>query len=788
MTGLLGVGKTQLAAAYARAKLAEGWQLVAWINAEELGGVLAGLAAVAAAVGVGSGAENAEAAGKAVRQWLETGGDRCLLVFDNATDLELLQRFIPVTGAAQVIITSNQQSMANLGRGVPVDVFSEREALAFFAERTNSADTEGAGAVAAELGYLPLALAQAAAVVSDQHLTYGTYLDRLRAMPVDDLLVPVEAGQYRRGVAAAVLLSLDGIRAADRAGVCTAVMQLLAVLSPVGLRRDLLYSAGRQGLLTPGRHGVLKRDRRRRELGAEPVDRALARLAKTSLLTFSVDGSSVSVHRLVMRVTREQMAAGNSLVTVCTAAARLLQGLAESFRQTWHQDRAAVRDLVEQIMALYQSSADCPADGELARRIIQLRGWAVWFLLNLGDSAAQSILIAEPLQADQERMLGSDHPDTMTNRSNLATAYQAAGRAAEAIPLLEKVLADQERVLGADHPNTMTTRNNLASGYQAAGRAAEAIPLLEKVLADQKRVLNADHPDTMTTRNNLASGYQDVGRAAEAIPLYEQVLSGRTQVLGAEHPDTMISRNNLASGYQAAGRAAEAISLYEQNLADQERVLGADHPNTLGTRTNLATAYQAAGRAAEAISLYEQNLADQERVLGADHPNTLGTRTNLATAYQAAGRAAEAIPLLEQVLADQERVLGADHPWLFTVRNNLATAYQAAGRAAEAIPLLEQVLADRTRVLGSDHPDTMITRSNVANAYQAAGRAAEAIPLLEQVLAGRTRVLGAEHPKTLSTRNYLANAYRAADQAAKASSLREHRRGANDSGSQPSDP
>ena len=333
ITGLRGVGKTHLAAAYARARLTERWRLVAWINAEDLGGVLAGLAAVAAGLGLDAGEGDAAAAGRAVRHRLEIDGDRCLLVFDNATDPVVLQPFIPAAGAARVIITSNQQSVAHLGTAVPVDVFTEPEALAFLAERTGSADAAGARAVAAELGYLPLGLAQAAAVIAGQHLGYGTYLDRLHGMPVSGLLRPVEAGQYPRGVAAAVLLSLDGVRAGDDTGVCTAVMELLAVLSPAGARRALVEEAGRQG--------VLERDGQAGELSPEVVDRALARLAGASLLTFSVDGSTVSAHRLVMRVIREQLAAGNSLTVVCAAAAQLLDGLTESLRRTWHQDRGA---------------------------------------------------------------------------------------------------------------------------------------------------------------------------------------------------------------------------------------------------------------------------------------------------------------------------------------------------------------------------------------------------------------------------------------------------------------
>ena len=155
-----------------------------------------------------------------MRRGLEAAGDRCLLVFDNAADPADLLPFLPAAGKARVLVTSNERAVAELGAGVAVDVFTEAEALAFLAERTGSPDAAGARLLAAELGRLPLALAQAAAVIAAQHLDYPTYLQQLRDTPVDQLLLRISTERipaWAGGGGAAVAAGGPGERR-DRGG------------------------------------------------------------------------------------------------------------------------------------------------------------------------------------------------------------------------------------------------------------------------------------------------------------------------------------------------------------------------------------------------------------------------------------------------------------------------------------------------------------------------------------------------------------------------------------------
>ena len=647
--GLGGVGKSTLAARWAAAHAAD-FSLTWWITAATGADIDAGLAALAAALQPAlTGVLPLEALREGAVQWLAAHGG-WLVVLDNVSDPADVAPLLARASAGRYQITSRRASGWHATGAAPVrlDVLEAAEAQALLAAILAPArqrEADGA-ALCAELGFLPLAIEQAGAYLAQAGATPAEYLDLLARYPAAMYQAGPEGGDAARTIARIWHVTVDRLADDPLAG---QVLRMLAWYAPDGIPRPLL-----DGLADP-----------------PAVLSAVGRLAAYSML--NADIGVMGMHRLVQAVTRtpdpgdphrdpQQIGAARDQATRQLAAAVPADLQDPAGWPGW-------RMLLPHIDAL-ANHAPPDTDTQDTARLLNETG----LFLNAQGQPSRAAAYLERALAGYARVLGADHPDTLTSRNNLATAYEAAGGLGRAIPLYEQTLADSERVLGADHPGTLRSRNNLATAYQAAGDLDRAIPLLEQALADSEGVLGADHPGTLASRNNLGAAYESAGDLDRAIPLLEQTLADRLRVLGADHPDTLRSRNNLANAYREAGRPAEAILLLKQTLADSERVLGADHPDTLRTRNNLPLAYEAAGGLGRAIPLYEQALAGCERVLGADHPETLRSRNNLASAYYTAGDLDRAIPLYEQTLADCERVLGADHSWTRAVRVSLAAA------------------------------------------------------------------------------------------------------------------
>ncbi|MEU7761616.1 tetratricopeptide repeat protein, partial [Micromonospora aurantiaca (nom. illeg.)] len=630
--GLGGIGKSELVLHYARGRL-DRYRLVWWVNADSPGSLAVGLGGLTRRLH--PAATLTDAYEWAVG-WLQANPG-WLLVLDNVEDIDHILGLLGLLhGRGDVLVTTRRDVSGAWWRRswlapLRLGVLARQDSVDLLHRLTERVDPAGAGRLAEQLGDLPLALEQAAAYISHhQDVDFDAYRGRLTER-FTRTATYAGAGTQRT-IAEVWRITMGALT--RRLPLAGRVLDVLAWLASDRLPVDVLYPLADD---------------------VDDVRDAVALLASYNMIS-RADGL-IGVHRLVQAVTRANQHDNGGVEGPVAEAVRLL--------------RAAL-----------------PADpwGNPA-------GWPRWTtLLPHVDALTMTV---PPAARTREQLHLADRA---------ATFRQGQGQHVAAITQFVQVLADGQRLLGDNHPDTLTWGNNLAAAYGEVGRVGEAISLQEQVLATRRRVLGDDHPDTLTSGSNLAVAYGEVGRVGEAISLHERVLADRRRVLGDDHPDTLISGGNLAAAYRSAGRTNEAIILYEQALTDRRRVLGDDRPSTLISGHNLAVIYGEVGRFGEAISLHERVLADRRRVLGDDHPDTLTSWSNLAIAYGRAGRTGEAISLHERVLADRRRVLGDDHPDTVASGHNLAAAYGRAGRTGEAISLHERVLADRRRVLGDDHP------------------------------------------------------------------------------------
>jgi tetratricopeptide (TPR) repeat protein len=241
----------------------------------------------------------------------------------------------------------------------------------------------------------------------------------------------------------------------------------------------------------------------------------------------------------------------------------------------------------------------------------------------------------------------------------------------EARTCYERALVIDEKVLGTEHPDTARSLSNLGALLQTMGDYDAARLYLERALDIWEKVLGAEHPSTAIGLNNLGMLLRDMGDYDEARNCYERALGINEKVLGAEHPHTARSLSNLGALFLAMGDYDAARSYMERALDIWEKVLGAEHPDIATSLNNLGLLLRDIGDYDEARPCLARVLAIRKKALGAEHPDTAISLNNLGYLLQATGDLDEARTYFERALAILEAQFGPDHPHTRTVRGNL---------------------------------------------------------------------------------------------------------------------
>lgn len=244
VTGMRGAGKTQLAAACARADFDSGRGLVGWVNAETPETTLSGLAEIAERLGLADAEGDSVVSSQRLRDHLSGSTDPGLLVLDNAADPDRLRDLLPTGGSTRVLITTADRSFSALGEPIDLTGFARPESVRYLGNSTGLGDDGGAEQIAEDLGNLPLALSAAAATIVGRRLDYAGYRQLLHDHPLPKALQRSAGHDYPRSVVQAILLSIDTTEAGTNDHLLDQrvvwLLGAMAMLSSGGVRRTLL--------------------------------------------------------------------------------------------------------------------------------------------------------------------------------------------------------------------------------------------------------------------------------------------------------------------------------------------------------------------------------------------------------------------------------------------------------------------------------------------------------------------------------------------------------------------
>ena len=601
-----------------------------------------------------------------VSRWLSEEDASWLMVLDNADNSELifppavsdvtqgqspkyLINYVPsvLNSEKSLLVTTRSRIVGQrlaLGEDcVEVAPLSGPEAEALLRsklkESANTLKTASVERLIEVLGYIPLAITQAAAFVRRNRWSIEKYLAALESDKQnlmdhlsEELQDPRRPPGFPNSVFRTWKLSFDQIfknepKAAD-------LLSLIAMLDPRQIPGSLLQ------------HSIEREVDFRMAIGT---------LNGFALITIEVGGDTYAIHPLVQASVHYWLEQRNQKVVYAGRAVRLM-----AKQYPWDSDHS--RRTCE-IFLPHAQAALCYRD--IARSDLSYRAS---LLSNIGQDEMIKGQLATAYENLEEaydirrNLEGKNAPATLNALIILASSVRHRGDYKTAEKMTRRVLKAFNKALEPAHPETLRAISDLAVILGDQGRYEEAEKLHREALKSKEDALGIEHVDTLQNYGSLAWVLNAQERYEEAEALSRRAMETGETVLGIKHKITLQSMSYLATALRGQGKYEEAGKLSRRVVEVREEVLGVEHPATMSSVCGLANTLRDQEQYDEAEKLYQRALEYNEKALGMRHPETFNSMWNLAVLCARQQLYDQASVLYDRAAEGLSTSLGPEHP------------------------------------------------------------------------------------------------------------------------------
>lgn len=608
IVGMGGVGKTQLAARFARA-WRDDYDIVWWVNADLPLRIESDLARLADRLGLA--ATDEAAAATAARQWLQ-GHGRWLLVFDDAPSSEDIANWLPVgTAGGHVLITTRAHGTAlALDATLALQALERSASVELLTELTGEHDVDALGEVADALGGLPLALVVAGSAVRQGAISLSEYA-RVLASTSSELA----GGRGGLGGIAgqAVTLAIERAVASPPAG---ELLEICAYLADEGIPRDLLTDE------TVDVFG----DAFEPSATARAVD-----LLVDSILLLSQADDTVIMHRLIRQGARAYFAPRSD---GARAAERLLAA-AFPANGTDVDSWPRCEQLLSHAQAVTERAPDSRSSDSLDTVVI---------LTRMGRYLRASADITLATRALSRAVdIAEQSEDSLSEvLIELGLAQREAGATLAALQTMERALAVGEHLARPGHLAVARHIRAIGMAQLDMGDVESARSSLERALVMIEHEQGPDDPDLASALADLGVVYGRQGELELAHTTQQRAFDIRRAIYRSDHPFIAEILTNLGDVLTRMGDIAAARDALAQALEINEAAYGAHHPEVARTLMGIGIVLAALGEPTDALAAQQRALAIYESIYGPEHPMVGVALENLATALDLLAREDEA--------------------------------------------------------------------------------------------------------------------------------------------------
>lgn len=614
LTGVAGVGKTQLAVEYAFRYGQCYTSGVYWVNAASSENFQSALAALAVPMGLNLPMNLPEQiVAEHVLAFLRQPEPR-LLILDEAKDSALLSQYTIESGGCRVLMISRHSNLPGTAR-LPIAVLKQDAALALLLSRrpdlresTDHSDRQIAETICDRLGHLPLALELAAFYLGrNKRLSLADYLKDLESIVpshnTDSLAArgKQSLAGYKRAAAVALQLSFRELAKTPGA---ERLFFAAHHFAPEPINLNLLGKVAKIDLATPE--------------GAKTLE-----LLQELCLCKTFKDGRLQLHHLLAQL-------GQKLATRKNLAMRrehFVVGLLEFIKTS--NDSTPLKALALELPQVIKAAAIAisqkawPWDFELCNQIGK-------YYKDRGENAAClkwwrcAQQICEAHQPPVDDLL-------VTILNNIGHVLQSQGDWTGAFTQYKQALAIRKKRFGEEHPEMARSLDNLGELLGAQGNWDGALRLHRRALAIRENVLGEEHPEVVASLMKIGEILRSQRDYAGAFAPYQQALAILQKVYGDTHPYAVTCLDNMGRLSEAQGDWTGALAHYEQALAIRRRVVGEEHPDVATSLNNIGLVLHAQQDWAGAIEHLRRALIILEKHFDLEHSDTQTVQENLAS-------------------------------------------------------------------------------------------------------------------------------------------------------------